>query len=102
MEYIGLWQTLAAHGESPTLSALIAALLATYGICKLLEFGKYGPLKVLYLYEWVFSKVSNDYCLICMSFWVMITTLYLIPEFVVYGISGIGAYIAIEMMGDDE
>ena len=100
MQWMIFWPTLAEFGLSPSAPDILAALLATYGIIKLLEFEKYGPYDVLKLYEKGFTKMFGEYCDICMSFWVMISVMYLMPDILAYGASGIGAYVAIEMIGD--
>ena len=94
------WPTLLEIGTRPKFAQLVAALLASYAIAKLLEFEKYGPYDVLKLYDWVFTKIFGDYCHVCMTFWIMITVSYLIPELITYGLAGLGMYIAIEVISD--
>lgn len=102
MQDLIFWSTLLSFDWVIRWPQLCAALLATYGVMKLIEFEKYGPLNVLKVVEWVSYKLMGKYCDVCSSFWVALVVLYLLPDTIAFGLAGTGAFIAIEIIGTRE
>lgn len=77
--------------------AVLAVMSASYAIIKLIEYENYGPFGVLKIYDKLFTEIFGfDYCSVCMTFWVALSVMFLLPAFVTFGMAAIGLYIALE------